>query len=279
MSAKDSCKADMDLQKLITNLEANPQSHKHYTWTNGQLRKKGKLVVGVQATIKRITGLCYSKKLRQQVKVFMEICKISMDFIVGLPSSYGKTTIFVVVDRLSKYAHFVPLSHPFTATHIAQVLYGQPPPNPIAYVQGQCLVDGVDRALAAREAMFQLLYFYLTRAQDIMKAITDAKRTNREFVVGQWVYLKLQPHRAGQVAYHLELPNTSQVHPVFHVSQLKKYKGPIPTATAILPQCHNDGELLSVPMEVLDRRFGKVGNVAQVYVLIRWSNGTVDDAT
>ncbi|GJS22454.1 reverse transcriptase [Tanacetum coccineum] len=57
------------------------------------------------------------------------------------------------------------------------------------------------------------------------------------------------------------------------------YKGPIPNATAILPQCNEEGEILSVPLEVLDRRLGKVGNSAQVYVLIRWSNGTKDDAT
>jgi hypothetical protein len=32
--------------------------------------------------------------------------EISMDFIDGLPNSFGKTTIFVVVDKFSKYGHF-----------------------------------------------------------------------------------------------------------------------------------------------------------------------------
>ncbi|XP_042018422.1 uncharacterized protein LOC121766112 [Salvia splendens] len=46
---------------------------------------------------------------------------VSMDFITGLPPSRGYTTIMVVVDRLSKYAHFAPLPTKFDALRVAHL--------------------------------------------------------------------------------------------------------------------------------------------------------------
>jgi hypothetical protein len=46
---------------------------------------------------------------------------VSMDFISGLPPSSKGNCILVVVDKFSKYAHFLPLLHPFTALTVAKV--------------------------------------------------------------------------------------------------------------------------------------------------------------
>ncbi|GKA01220.1 ty3-gypsy retrotransposon protein [Tanacetum coccineum] len=104
---------------------------------------------GTSVTAHKVGSLFYWKGLHKSVKKFIKECdvcqrnkadlaayprlsqpllvpkkiwsEISMDFIVGLPKSQGKFVIFVVVDRLSKYAHFMAMSHPYTASFVAQV--------------------------------------------------------------------------------------------------------------------------------------------------------------
>lgn len=45
---------------------------------------------------------------------------VSMDLITGLPRLGGYDVVLVVVDKLSTYAHFMPLSHPYTTLQAAQ---------------------------------------------------------------------------------------------------------------------------------------------------------------
>lgn len=104
---------------------------------------------GIAATYYRLKHLFWWKGMKVDVENFVKQCQISqqakhehnhpggllqplpipqgawqdisMDFVEGLPLSDGSNAILVVVDRLTKYSHFIPLKHPFTAQGIAQL--------------------------------------------------------------------------------------------------------------------------------------------------------------
>ncbi|GKE99106.1 hypothetical protein Tco_0022457 [Tanacetum coccineum] len=148
-----------------------------------------------------------------------------------------------------------------------------------------------------------MLKFHLKAAQDRMKAYADKKRSDMKFVVGDLVYLKLQPYRQmtlrvhkqhklsakfcgpfkvvqriGKVAYKLKLPPSTQIHLVFHVSQLKKCHS-TELSMGSLALCDSEGSLAVVPYKILERKLAKQGNRVVIYGLIQWSNGTVEDLT
>jgi hypothetical protein len=64
------------------------------------------------------TGLLQPLEVPSQV-----LADISMDFIEGLPKVNGKSVILTVVDRFSKYTHFIALSHPYTAASVARAFF------------------------------------------------------------------------------------------------------------------------------------------------------------
>nr|GFA33517.1 hypothetical protein [Tanacetum cinerariifolium] len=243
----------------------------------------------------------------------------------------------VMVDRLSKYAHFIALQHPFTATTITQVfldnmyklhmlpesiisdkdktdgqtevvnrclecylrcmtsekpkewvqwlalakfwyntnfhtaiqttpyeaVYGQKPP---VYMPGESALEQVDRTLQAIEQAINLI------KQVTIRQGQKNKLSSKYY--GPFLILE----KIGVVAYKLDLPNHSQIHAVFHVSQLKLCKGSS-NKVGMLPHCGPTGLISSEPIAILDRKTVKVNNKVAVYVLVKWFNHTNEDAT
>ncbi|GMI89932.1 hypothetical protein HRI_002662500 [Hibiscus trionum] len=184
-----------------------------------------------------------------------------------------------------------------------QAMYGQAPMGHLPYTAGESLVASVDRSLQHMETALNMLKFYLQRAQVIMKQHADRKRTECEYQIGDLVYLKLQPYRKQtvkkrvcqklapkwfgpfrivdriwKVAYKLQLPKDSRVHPIFHISQLKKHIGS-EECHSELPVINPDGEISKEPLKILDRRIGKKSSRAITEVLVEWTNSSPEDAT
>ena len=84
--------------------------------------------------------------------------------------------------------------------------------------------------------------------------------------------------KIGQVAYKLALPDSAKIHPVFHVSQLKKHVGSA-VVQSTLPMLDAEGLIAKSPVCILDRRMKKAGNVAVTEILVQWSNEGPEDAT
>lgn len=78
---------------------------------------------GVHATTKWISSFCYWKGLENDVRVFIQSCDICQrckyDNAAYL-KSYGREVIMVVVDRITKYTHFIILYHLFSAATITE---------------------------------------------------------------------------------------------------------------------------------------------------------------
>jgi hypothetical protein len=102
-----------------------------------------------------------------------------------------------------------------------------------------------------------------------------ASRANQKLAYKFFDPFKILQH-VGSVAYKLELPTTSSIHPVFHVSQLKKVLQGSVTPSTTLP-----GELseLQVPGKVLQRRLVQRGICSVQQGLIQWSNSSPSLAT
>jgi len=78
---------------------------------------------------------------------------ISMDLIMQLPESNGYNTICVIVDRLTKRAHFIPINNRFSFKDMAQLLY-----NKVYPLHGLPLQIISDRGVQYSAKLFQEWY-------------------------------------------------------------------------------------------------------------------------
>ena len=59
----------------------------------------------------------------------------------------------------------------------------------LPYIPGETRVEAVDISLQRRGAVIQVFKFHLLKVQHRMKVQADAHRSEREFVIGDWVWL------------------------------------------------------------------------------------------
>ena len=137
-----------------------------------------------------------------------------------------------------------------------------------------------------------------------MKQQADKNRSERSFELGDWVYLRLQPHKqttlkqggkykleprfygpykvlrkVGEVAYEVELPAASKIHNIFHVSSLKKVVGQQVTIQTELPELDEEGKLILEPEAILEIRTKKLRSRDITEYLIKWKKFPPEDAT
>ncbi|GJU79857.1 putative reverse transcriptase domain-containing protein [Tanacetum coccineum] len=199
-----------------------------------------------------------------------------MDFITKLPrTSSGYDTICVILDRLTKSAHFLPMRENDSMDKLTRIikaapfeaLYGCKCRSPI------CWAEVRDTQLTSPEIIHETtdkivqIKQRIQAARDFQKSYVDVRRKPLEFQVGDIVMLKVSPWKGvihfgkrgnlnlryirpfkvlaklGTIAYKLELlQQLSRVHSTFHVYNLKKCLSDEPL-TIPLDEIHIDDKL------------------------------------
>jgi hypothetical protein len=182
-------------------------------------------------------------------------------------------------------------------------VYGRRPPSVFQFVPGEIRVEAVAQELRDRDEALKQLKSHLLSAQEAMKQQADKHRCDVQFRVGEWVYVKLKPYRQqsvkrrihpklaakffgpfqivaklGPVAYKLLLPVTSKIHPVFHVSLLKKaVSGAV--ASVLPPELEINANDTFTPVAILDSRSFPDGSGTRAQWLVQWTGQPAEEAT
>ncbi|XP_070015805.1 uncharacterized protein [Nicotiana sylvestris] len=177
-------------------------------------------------------------------------------------------------------------------------LYGRRYRSPVGWFEpAEVPLIGPEYVCEALEKV-QLIRERLKAAQSSQKSYSDKRHRELEFIVGDKVFLKVSPmkgvmrfgkkgkhiprfiglyeilEKKGNVDYKLVLPiELSSVHPVFHVSMLRKY---IHDESHIIPadtiEIKEGLTYEEVPIEIFDRQVRKLRTKDIASVKVLWSN-------
>ena len=186
-----------------------------------------------------------------------------------------------------------------------EVLYGRKCRTPLNWSEtGERSLVGPDIIQQAEEQV-RIVREHLTSAQSRQKSNYDRKHQVMVYQPGEQAYLRVTPMkgthrfgikgklapryigpfrilaRRGEVAYQLELPpNLSQVHDVFHVSQLRRcFKDPIRAVDHEVLELQEDLSYQEYPIRILDEAERRTRQKSTKFLKVQWSNHSEDEAT
>jgi len=185
-----------------------------------------------------------------------------------------------------------------------EALYGRSPPSIATYISGSSQIAAVDDSLTKRTQMLKVIRTNLAKAQQRMKSLSNAHRQDHQFQEGDWVLLKIQPYsqtnvgvhtpkklsrhfvgpfcilrRIGAVAYELKLPPEARIHPVFHISKLRRFHGRPREGLIPLHASLTSTAVPLEPHEILGNRTLLTSKGAIQQLLVRWKGLSEDEAS
>lgn len=159
----------------------------------------------------------------------------------------------------------------------------------------------MDAELTTREHILDSLKKRLIKAQQNMKYYADQHRTNHSFKPGDLVLVKLRPYRRvsiasqcpqklskryygpykllrsiGDMAFELQLPPSSKIHPIFHVSQLRPCHDSFFKPLDLPPDTIDNSPQIQ-PLAILAWKDDSSSPDSKV--LIQWAGLYLEDAT
>nr|GEV26371.1 retrotransposable element Tf2 [Tanacetum cinerariifolium] len=286
---------------------------KQYFWWNGMKQDiatyVGRCLICQQVKIEhqRASGLL------QPLDIPIWKCdEISMDFVTGLPRTQKKNdAIWVVVDRLTKAAHFLPIRKDFSISRLAYIFQQE---IVRLHDTSASIISDRDSRFTSRfwkgfqsawgtrlkfstAGPYELLYGRKCRApicwNEVGERVVEGPElievTNEKVAVANEklkearIKGKLNPRfigpfkildRVGEVSYRLALPpQLSHVHNVFHVLLLRGYKYyPVHVVSYSLDQIREDLSLAEEPEKILDRQERVMRNKTILFVKILCKN-------